>query len=100
MSCFAFWLIQDITHKGWLSLEEFKGLLYAFRFDHLFYDQYGKHDDVLTYDKLKTEFKFNLSNKKGEFLLPEKGTVEANEVDKHIIVRFDFIRDVFLERGL
>lgn len=41
-----------------------------------------------------------MSSKAGEFLLPKKGTVEANEEDKHVIVRFDFIRDVFLERGL
>ena len=36
----------------------------------------------------------------GEILLPAEGTVEANEKDKHAIIRFDFIRDVFLERGL
>lgn len=49
LSCLSFWLIQDESRKGWLSLEEFKGLLYAFRFDHLFYDQHGKADDVLTF---------------------------------------------------
>ena len=86
--------------KGWLSLEEFKGLLFAFRFDHLFYDEHGKLDDVLTLKKLKQEFKFNLMSKPKEFILPPKGSVEANETDKHIIVRFDFARDIFLERGL
>ena len=100
LSCLSFWLIQDESQKGWLTLEEFKGMLYAFRFDHLFFDQYGKPDDVLTMKKLKKEFKFNLQGKLGEILLPAQGTVEANEKDKHAFVRFDFIRDVFLERGL
>jgi hypothetical protein len=100
LSCLSFWLVQDEHKKGWLTLEEFKGLLYAFRFEHMFLDQYGKPDDVLTLQKLRKEFKFNLSNKNGEFLLPPKDSVAANEIDKHIIVRFDFIRDVFLERGL
>lgn len=30
LSCLSFWLIQDESKKGWLTLEEFKGLLYAF----------------------------------------------------------------------
>lgn len=100
LSCLCFWLIQDESRKGWLTLEEFKGLLYAFKFDHLFLDQYGKPDDVLTLQKLKREFRFNLSGKPGELLLPPEDSAEANDVDKHIIIRFDFIRDVFLERGL
>lgn len=100
LSCLCFWLLQDESRKGWLTLNEFKGLLYAFKFDYLFLDEHGKPDDVLTLAKLKREFKFNLRDKRGEFLLPEKDSSEANDVDQHIIVRFDFIRDVFLERGL
>lgn len=100
LSCLSFWLIQDEARKGWLTLEELKGLLYAFKFSHLFVDQYGKPDDVLTLQKLRREFKFNLSGKPGELLLPAKDSAEANDVDSHVIVRFDFLRDVFLERGL
>ena len=40
-------------------------------------------------EKLKQEFKFNLRGKKGEIL-----------TDEDTIIRFDFIRDIFLERGL
>ena len=101
LSCLSFWLIQDETKKGWLSLEEFKGLLFAFKFDYLFYDDItGKLDDELTLAKLTKEFKFNLQNKSGEFLRPPSDSAEYNELDKHIIVRFDFARDIFLERGL
>jgi len=47
--------------KGWLSLEEFKNLLVAFKFDHLFEDSKGKKDETLTFEKIIKEFEFNLS---------------------------------------
>lgn len=101
LSCLCFWLIVDEQRKGWLTLEEFKNLLYAFKFDNLFFDSLGKPDDVLTLQKLKDEFSFNLKHKPGELLLPPKDSPEAaSEIDKHIIIRFDFARDIFLERGL
>ena len=46
--------------------------------------------DRLTYSYLKEEFKFNLKSKTGE--LKDHGD--------ETIVRFDLIRDIFLERGL
>ena len=53
LSCLCFWLIVDEQRKGWLTLKEFKELLYAFKFDNLFYDSIGKPDDVLSMQKLK-----------------------------------------------
>jgi hypothetical protein len=41
--------------------------------------------------KLKQEFKFNLKSKPGELL-----EIDGNET----IIRFDLMRDIFLERGL
>jgi hypothetical protein len=41
--------------------------------------------------KLKQEFKFNLKSKNGELL-----EIDGNET----IIRFDLMRDIFLERGL
>lgn len=66
-------------------------MLKALRFSHMFEDQWGKEDDNLTLSKLKQEFKFNLKAKPGELL----------ELDgRESIIRFDLIRDIFLERGL
>ena len=69
--------------------------MHGFKFTHLFVDEAGKSDPTLTLKKLHTEFKYNLSTNasKRYELLPKD---EQNEV----IVRFDFIRDIFLERGL
>jgi hypothetical protein len=47
----------------------------------------------LTLKKFQQEFKFNLASKRNELL---SQNVEENEE----IVRFDFIRDIFLEKGL
>jgi hypothetical protein len=48
LSCLTFWLIQDQSQKGWLSLDEFRQLLHALKFQYLFVDEYGKPDEVLT----------------------------------------------------
>lgn len=72
-----------------MTLDEFRQLLKALKFQYLFEDEIGKPDEVLTVKKLKKEFKFNLYDKKGEIL-----------EDEDTIIRFDFIRDIFLERGL
>ena len=53
LSCFSFWLIQDKSQKGWLTLDEFRQLLHAFKFQYLFVDEFGKPDEVLTLKKLK-----------------------------------------------
>lgn len=63
----------------------------AFKFTHMFEDNFGKADDNLTLSKLKQEFKFNLKSKPGELA----------ELDgRETIIRFDLVRDIFLERGL
>ena len=67
-------------------------MLHAFKFTNLFVDQFGKPDDVLTQTKFRDEFAFNLSSKRGELPLG----VPEDEV----VIRFDLIRDIFLERGL
>ena len=89
LSCFSFWLVQDTLKKGWLSLDEFRVLLKALKFQYLFEDEIGQPDEVLNLKKLKNEFKFNLKDKFGELIH-----------DEDTIIRFDFIRDIFLERGL
>jgi hypothetical protein len=89
LSCLSFWLIQDTLQKGWLSLDEFRQLLKALKFQYLFVNTIGQADEVLTVKKLRNEFKFNLRDKRGEL---------TNDEDT--IIRFDFIRDIFLERGL
>lgn len=58
----------------------------------MFVDEFGKPDDVLTLTKFREEFDFNLSRKRGELPLG----VPEDEV----VIRFDLIRDIFLERGL
>jgi hypothetical protein len=63
LSCLSFYLLTDAEKKGWLNLEEAKDLLKAFKFDHLFIDQEGKEDDVLTYQKIAKEFAWNLKSK-------------------------------------
>ena len=92
LSCLSFWLLADPNQKGWLSLQEAVPLLKALKFTHMFEDQWGKPDDNLSVNKLKQEFKFNLKSKPGE-LYEFDGRDEA-------IIRFDLIRDIFLERGL
>tara|TARA_B110000285_G_C15108369_1_gene609445 strand:- start:1119 stop:1367 length:249 start_codon:yes stop_codon:yes gene_type:complete len=82
--------LADPNQKGWLSFQEAVPLLKAFKFTHMFEDQWGKEDNNLTLNKLKQEFKFNLKSKPGEM----------TELDGSSIIRFDFIRDIFLERGL
>jgi len=62
-------------------LDELAQLMHAFKFN---------VPDRLTYSYLKEEFKFNLKSKTGE--LKDHGD--------ETIVRFDLIRDIFLERGL
>lgn len=63
LSALSFWLLADPNQKGWLSLQETMPLLKAFKFTHMFEDQFEKPDDTLTLTKLKQEFKFNLKRK-------------------------------------
>ena len=63
LSCLSFWLITDENQKGWLDLNDTQKLLKSFKFDHLFIDDDGKPDDILTLQKIQEEFAFNLKNK-------------------------------------
>ena len=92
LTCLSFWLLQDTEKKGYLTLEELKNVLKCLKFTHLFEDPYGYPDDRLTFHKFKREFKFCLSDKVGEF--------KKVEDESSVIVRFDLIREIFLERGL
>ena len=67
-------------------------MISAFKFNHLFVDSDGKDSPLLTLKKFRTEFRHVLSNKRGEIITD----VDPSE----IIVRFDLIREIFLERGL
>lgn len=84
LSCLSFWLLADEQQKGWLDAEELTPLMKAFKFNQLF------HDGPLTADKLRKEFEFLLSS--APYELPWDGRGD--------LVRFDFIRSIFLERGL
>ena len=92
LTCLSFWNLRDTEKKGYLTLEELKDLLKSFKFTHLFEDPYGHPDDRLTLDKFKREFKFCLSEKQGE--------LKKVEDDSEMIIRFDLMREIFLERGL
>ena len=59
----------------------------------MFLDEFDKPDDELTINKMKQEFKFNLQKKRGEL-------IDVHDDGQESIIRFDFIRDIFLERGL
>jgi hypothetical protein len=45
--------LADPNQKGWLSFQEAVPLLKAFKFTHMFEDQWGKEDNNLTLNKLK-----------------------------------------------
>jgi len=67
-------------------------MIQAFKFNHLFVDQNGSDSPDLTLKKFKSEFKHALSSKRGELI--------SGADPSDVIVRFDLIRDIFLERGL
>lgn len=90
LSCFTFWTLCDVQEKGWMNLQEAERIFKALKFDQLFEDERGLQTEPLTIQKLKNEFKFNLQNKQGE-LIDDFGDT---------VIRFDFMRELFLERGL
>lgn len=91
LCCLSYWLLQDPSNKGYMTLNEFGGLLKAFKFSHLF-----EEGEDLTYAKLRSEFKFLLTGIPNEF----NSKISGVENEEDIIVRFDFAREMFLERGL
>lgn len=90
--CLSYWLLADPQRKGWLSCQEAVPLFLALKFNNMLRDHYHKPEEFLTIAKLSEEFDFNLRQKRGEFIEIE-GTEDT-------IIRFDFMRDIFLERGL
>ena len=74
-----------------MTLAELKPLIEAFKFQHLFIDSIGKPDPSLTLKKFNQEFKHALHAKNGEIIGKE---------DSDVIVRFDLVREIFLQRGL
>jgi len=67
-------------------------MLKAFKFDSLFVDNAGNDIEDLTLKMFRGEFKHCLSSKRGELI---------TDVDpSDFVVRFDLIREIFLERGL
>jgi hypothetical protein len=46
-------MLADPSNKGWLSLQETMPLLKAFKFTHMFLDEFDKPDDELTINKMK-----------------------------------------------
>jgi len=84
LSCLSFWLLADPERKGWLNADELTPLMKAFKFEQLF------RTGPLSVGKLRQEFEFNLADNPYEL---------REDVDEDV-VRFNFIRDIFLERGL
>lgn len=81
LACLSYWNIQDAQKKGFFTLKEVTPLLQAFRFD----------TSGLSLSSFKKEFRFLLSYNHGEI----QGTSEDD-----VVIRFDLIRQIFLERGL
>lgn len=77
LSCLSFWLIADTERKGWLSFKEAEWLMQAFRFELPFTYNIVRRDFAFTNQKMKHEYNQHSS-----------------------IIRFDFVREIFLERGL
>jgi hypothetical protein len=71
-----------------MTMDEATKLFRAFKFDELFEDNSGNAQE-LSVKKLKQEFKFLLQDKRGELL-----------DDDNEVIRFDLVREMFLERGL
>jgi len=88
LSALTFWKIADKENKGYLTLAEARPLMVALKFTNMLKNHQGHAVKPLTVKGLNQEFSFNLKHKQGEIS------------NKHAIIRFDFIRDIFLERGL
>ena len=94
LSCLSFWILHDKEMKGYMNLKEAGQLFRTLKFNSLFLNDNGKlDDDELTLKKLKNEFSFNLRNKPNEL-------IKAGTDTEDTLIRFDFVRDIFLERGL
>ena len=82
LACLSYWLVEDTKKKGYFMLNELAPLLQAFRFD----------ISPLNGKTLRKEFRFALVHKVGE--------IRNETPDEEIVIRFDLMRQIFLERGL
>lgn len=80
LSCLSFWCIVDEDKKGYLTVNEAQELFEALRFD---IRPYGL-------DSIHNEFKWTNEQLRGGELY-QKGET---------IIRFDFMRQLFLDHGL
>jgi len=84
LACLGYWLIEDAKKKGYFSFQEVIPLLTAFRFD--------THGGKLSLAEFKKEFKF--------LLLQNTGEIKMDTAEEDVVIRFDLVRQIFLERGL
>lgn len=84
LACLGYWRIEDAQRKGFFTFKELIPLLEAFRFD----TQEGK----LTLSAFKKEFKF--------LLIQNLGEIRMDTPEEDVVIRFDLVRQIFLERGL
>lgn len=84
IACLGYWLIQDSAKKGFFTIKELVPLLEAFRFD--------TKDGSFNVADFRKEFRFLLQQNPGE--------VRHDAPEEDVIIRFDLVRQLFLERGL
>jgi hypothetical protein len=84
LACLAYWIMEDTEKKGYFTLKDSVSLFEAFRFDF--------NAQTFNLAAFKKEFRFLILQNPGEFRL------DVPEED--VILRFDVMRQIFLERGL
>ena len=82
LSALSYWSIEDENKKGSFTLREVKPLLEALRFE----------IEPLNVANFKKEFQFTLGPRRGELI--------KDAAEEDVVIRFDFIRQIFLDRGL
>jgi len=80
LACLGYWLIEDTKKKGFLSMKEILPLLEAFRFE------------IDGLSSFRREFNFLMKQNPGE--------VRMETAEEDVVIRFDLVRQIFLERGL
>lgn len=82
LACLSYWMMEDETKKGFFTLREVKPLLEALRFE----------IEPYNLASFKKEFQFTL--------LPRRGEIRGDANEEDVVIRFDLIRQIFLDRGL
>lgn len=80
LACLGYWLIEDTKKKGFFTMKETLPLLEAFRFE------------VDGLSSFRREFNFLMKQNPGE--------VRMETAEEDVVIRFDLVRQIFLERGL